>query len=384
MVNGIPQDFNQDLANDESLYLHQKVETEYYKEDNANVQKSTTYTSIAARGSGIGAGPYRLDASRGVVTSEIRRSVTIGTIDVRPDSVNAATTAVKTEESLLPLTSAGGFSGPTWTGPYTIEESVPVPFLFNTLREVQNAKGKYENYVVRFVEGDSRGLQIGEGLRRVIGRDWTPNMPFRYFDPTTNELFAYRMDATSWTLTPEGCALATSAIWIDDMAGGVDMPDNLVGNTMPNMDVPTNPPLPEPDPVFPEFPEPQPEPEDGSNGPDAPTPDPDPDPDPDVPEPAPNGPNLPVNRSYRLTIDVPFFLDISMKFSGSDGVIPIPGGPQDVIQNQTLVIWCGGSITEPGALISDGDGGVILTEDGDMIVDDSLVIIEDLFAEDDP
>ena len=70
-----------------------------------------------------------------------------------------------------------------------------------------------------------------------------------------------------------------------------------------------------------------------------------------------------------------------MDFPGEDGVQPIPEKEIDVNYAQTFVMWCGGSITEPGALINvDGDGGVVLTDNGDMITDSSKVIIEDLFA----
>ena len=117
IVNGIPQDFNQSLKTNDSMYLHQKQETKYYKEDSANVQETTTWTSTAARGAGIEAGIYKLDATRGVITTEIRRSVTIGTVDLRPDAVNSATTAVETEEVNLPLSNAGGFAQVAFAGP---------------------------------------------------------------------------------------------------------------------------------------------------------------------------------------------------------------------------------------------------------------------------
>lgn len=378
IVNGIPQDFNQSLKTNDSMYLHQKQETKYYKEDSANVQETTTWTSTAARGAGIEAGIYKLDATRGVITTEIRRSVTIGTVDLRPDAVNSATTAVETEEVNLPLSNAGGFAQVAFAGPYTIEESVPVPLLFNSEAEIQEALGVYENYIVRWVEGDSRGLQIGEGLRRSIAKGWTPNMPFRYYDPVTDEYFAYRMDATSWSVTNGGSAVATSAIWIDDVSGSPTIPDNIEGNTTPIIDVPTLPPLP--DPEEPPVPQPPPQPEPDPDGPEPP-PEPEPEPDTPVePEPDPDG-EPPINRTYRLTIAVPMYIRIDTQFPGEDGVRPIPEEEIDVIMNQTLVIWCGGSITEPGALVNvDGDGGVLLTDNGSMITDDSKVVIADLFG----
>ena len=236
----------------------------------------------------------------------------------------------------------------------------------------------YENYIVRWVEGDSRGLQIGEGLRRSIAKGWTPNMPFRYYDPVTDEYFAYRMDATSWSVTNGGSAVATSAIWIDDVSGSPTIPDNIEGNTTPIIDVPTLPPLP--DPEEPPVPQPPPQPEPDPDGPEPP-PEPEPEPDTPVePEPDPDG-EPPINRTYRLTIAVPMYIRIDTQFPGEDGVRPIPEEEIDVIMNQTLVIWCGGSITEPGALVNvDGDGGVLLTDNGSMITDDSKVVIADLFG----
>ena len=378
IVNGIPQDFNQNLKSTNTMYLHQKTIAKFRKDNNANIQETITYTSTAARGSGVEAGYYKLDATRGVKTTEIRRSVTIGTTDLRPDAVNAATTVVETGESRIPLSNAGGFATVAFAGPYILDESVPVPLLYDSKSEVNNALAEYELYIQRFIEGDSRGLQVGESLRRSIARSWTPNMPFRYYDPYADEYFAYRMDATSWTVTSSGSALATSAIWVDNMSGRPSIPDNLVGNGAPIIDTPTLPPLPDPEPGVPPWIEPQPEP--GENGPDEPddlseepdTPDnePEPDPDEDI-----------IDRIYRLTIDVPMYIEMHMQYPGSDGVRPIPELDVDVYMRQTLVTWCGGSVTEPGALVNvDGDGGVLLTDEGDMIVDSDKIVIEDLFA----
>ena len=355
IVNGIPQDFNSSLKDNDSLYLYQKTTTNYRKEDNANVQETITLTSMAARGSGISNGVLKLDANKGVRRTEVRRSVTITTVEVRPDAVNAASTQVRTENSLLPLANVGGYTGPSFSGPYIIEESVPVPFLTNDRSEIQALKGAYELYISRWVEGDSRGLQIGEALRRGICRNWTPNTPMAYGDPVSDEAFLYRMDAATWAITSDGSAVAFSAIWIDDLAESITIPDNVEGNTAPNMDPNTPPPESE-------------TPPDGT-----PT-------DPQ-PEPGLDGPATPINRVYRWSVDVPIYLAANIEFAGGDGVRPIFSGKEDFEVRETMIAWCGGSITEPGALVDvSGGGTVLLTDRGSMVTDESKTVVADLFA----
>ena len=55
---------------------------------------------MAARGAGISGGERKLDANFGIERREVRRSVTIATVEVRPDAVNSATTVVRTETAL--------------------------------------------------------------------------------------------------------------------------------------------------------------------------------------------------------------------------------------------------------------------------------------------
>lgn len=240
IVRGQPQDFDQNLATYQSglrLYKHSVVISEFYKEDNASVQKTTTYTSASTRGGGIGA---NLDAYAGIKTQEIRRSVSSVTVEIRPDSVNAATTEVVSEKTIVEMHgTTGGYLGAD-NGPYILKEDVPAPLLYNDRADSLRAANYYGDYLVRFIEGDSRGLTIGEALREQIAQDWEPNQPFRYYDPKTEKLMAFRSDACSWGADPSGCVVVINGVWIADMTGSVTTPGNLVGNATPVMPDPIN------------------------------------------------------------------------------------------------------------------------------------------------
>ena len=228
---GVPQDFQDNLSTT-AEYLHQVVIREFKQEDNVNIQETTTYTSSASRGSGLGA---TLDAYSGIQTSEVRRSSSTVTVDLRPDTVNAPTTTTETDETRITiLGDIGGYEAQF--GPYTVKEDVPVPVLFTTASQVEDAVENYGDYLTRMIKGDSRGLQIAEMLTEDISDNWSPNCAFRYYDPFSEELMAMRMDSTTWAVDDSGCVMVTSAIWIYDLLGTVTIPDNLTGNSTPVID----------------------------------------------------------------------------------------------------------------------------------------------------
>jgi hypothetical protein len=341
VTRGIAQDFDQGFGekNAARLYLHQVVIRKFSTENNANVQKTTTYTSSTSRGGGIGG---QIGAYKGIKTTEVRRSVSSVTSEIRPDSVNAATTSVDTDTTFVEMHGqVGGFVG--GAGPYVQKEDTPVPLLYDSRGEVQSAVNKYGDYLARFIEGDARGLTIGEALREQIGSNWTPNMPFRYYDPNSQDLMAFRADACSWGADPNGCIVVLSGIWVADMAGTVSIPDNLTGNAQPNM---------------------------SDGAPVAPTP-------PVNPDPTVTG-DTATNKRFNFFVEVPITAKMLCNPSGEDGIRVPPPGPQTIPLAMTLVTYVRGYISQPGAMVAlENDGSLPLNGDGTLIVDDALIIIDD-------
>ena len=341
---GIPQDFKNDLTPDQ-LYRHQIVTREFGRNGNENVQTTTTQTSSVTRGGGIGG---NIDARAGITTKEVRTSSSTITADIKPDQLNSPKTTVETGTSILKLSTKFGGYEPT-DGPYSIKEDIPVPLLFADAAGVSSALAIYAFYLSRFIEGDIRGLAVGEALTEEISAAWTPNVPFRYYDPTTDSLMAFRADACSWGADPAGCVVVLNGIWVGDSLGTVTLPDNLVGNAGPDM---------------------------GSGTPTPPTP--------------PVNP-LPVvvddvitGKTFTFTIEVNLYMGAIALPAGIDGVRPPPLGNQDVAIDYTFVVWCTGRIVQPGAIVSlEVNGSLPLSFYGNPVVDDALIIVGDdvLFPE---
>lgn len=340
VVRGIAQDFNQGLAITAiDLYRHQIVIRQFRKEKNANIQETTTFTSAVSRGGGIGAA---IDAKKGIKTSEIRRSVTSVAAEIRPDSLNAATTSVTTEKTVVEMHGrVGGYVN--GAGPYILKEDIPVPLLYDSSNEVKDAANLYGDYLARFIEGDTRGLAIGEALSESWAANWTPNMPFRYYDPKSQKLMALRSDACSWGADSGGCVVVMNGIWVADMSGTVTIPSNLRGNATPDMT---------------------------ADDPIAPTP-------PPVDEPSVIG-DVVINKRFNFHVDVYITSKMLCNPSGNDGVrVPTPG-PQSVTLGMTWVVFCRGRIVQPGALIAlENDGSIPVTHHYNVVVDEALVVIDD-------
>lgn len=353
---GIPQDFNGNL-NTTAQYLHQVTIREFKKEDNVSIQETTIYTSSASRGAGLGA---NLDAYAGIQTSETRKSSTTITNDLRPDTVNAPTTAVETGELKVTLKgSQGGYLA--GFGPYEIKEDMPVPVLLETRAEIDEAVELYSDYLVKFTKGDSRGLSIAMALSEEVADAWAPNTPFRYYDPGSDTLMAMRMDSTTWGVDKNGCLFSTAAIWVNDLIGNVNVPNNLAGASTPVIN--GDQPIDDQNDFVAVT-------DDQGNviGYEQPT--------------ATVSNEQITNSEMAWNVIIEIDLDLRPKATGENGIRTPPPEPEDVAIENTLVIWCTGKIVEPGALIElETNGAIPATAYGNPVVDALLVVNDDLFAE---
>lgn len=339
---GVPKDFNYNLdSSGLALYKHQEVIRDFYSQANANIQETTTYTSAVSRGGGIGAA---LDARSGIKTSEIRRSVSTVTAELRPDSVNAATTNVESASTIIQMYGqVGGYIGSD-AGPYTLKEDTPTPILYDDQGLVKSAVNNYGDYLARFIEGDARGLQVAEALTETIGTNWTPNMPFRYYDPMSDKLMSFRADACAWGADLNGCVVVMNGIWVADNQGTVVIPSNLQGDSQPDLD---------------------------GGAPFPPT-------NPTIDEPYIDGDDKIVNKRFNFRVDVELTIKGMMKATNGDGRRNVFNSPEDVVVGLTSMIFVNGKITQPGALIAlENSGSIPLDYKGNIVVDHTLIVTDD-------
>jgi len=340
---GVIQDFDSSLGNLQDMYRQQRRDTRYSVEDNVNIQVTDTYISLTSRGVGIKGG-QNIDALAGVKTTEVRKSATISTLDVAPDIVNSATTTTSQLSEKIRLFTGRFTTPPEESGPYILEEQIPVPLLFDSQQEIDDAVAEYSNYLTRFVKGDIFGLQIGESLRSEVASSWFPGMPFRYYDEKKGKVLAMRMDATSWGVDVNSAAFVTNGVWIGVSDGTVTKPDNLVGNSLPDMGSGVTPPT---TPILPGV----------------------------------SGETYVDGGTYTFDVDVHFMLSALAGTSSTDGVGAPPPKPQDVTANWTTTCWVSGIVVAAGDLLAaNSDGSIPLDNTGSLVVAGATVVTADLFA----
>ena len=169
-------------------------------------------------------------------------------------------------------------------------------------------------------------------------------MPFRYYDPAKDKLMAVRMDATSWGVATEETALTTNAIWIGDSNGSVTLPQNLRGDSRPDM---------------------------GSGG----------GPPSAVVEPSVDNETNVDSGSFSWIVEVQFGTSSSAKTWGNDGVITIlPASYTETPQIMTGV-YISGVLVGPGDLLETENNGTVPLEDGgNLVVTGANIINDDLFG----
>ena len=340
--NGVPQDFNPNLSTSE-MYRASSVITQYSKNGNANIQFTTTYTSIASRGGGISEG-VSLDALDGIKTSRKRVSTTNTVLDIRPDTVNSVTTEVE-EQKVTIILERQSTKTPVEAGLYVVEETIPIPLLSINPEEIEGIVADYSRYLKNFVMGDVYGLQIAEALRPEIVTGWQPGMSFRYADNANSQILALRMDACVWGVDQNEALVATSGIWTGYSDGTLVIGDNLQGNSRPDMT---------PD-------------EDGTVIP------------PVDPSPPPTIDNDVVGQSLYFNVDVDMNLATHVVAYGNNGVVPI--FPTDLTSKTevTLTVFSSGIVVEAGGLLgTTGTGSIPLDYNGSLVVANAVVVTPEL------
>ena len=342
--NGVPQDFNQNFATNNSDLFRERVQiVEYSRENNLNKQVTTIYTSISSIGVSSGA---NLDAYAGFKTTETRLSATNVVNDIKPDATISPTTQTAEQTRRLVLSTNSYITPPSEAGDYELKESVPVPLLSENEAQVEDWLDDYSEYLSRFVKGDLYGLQIGESMRSEIVTGWYPGRPFRYVDPQNNKITAMRMDACAWGVTSEEAVVVMNGVWNGFSNGTLVLGDNLVGNSTPSLDGSAVTPPP------------------GSAA-------------------NPSIANDVVGQSFVFEIDIDLRIDPSMFFYGNDGVVaPNPDFPENYTLEMTLVPFVGGIVVETGGLLETTGSGSLPLEYGGLLVTENATIVDpDVFTD---
>jgi hypothetical protein len=356
VVDGIPQGFRE--FPDTYMYLASRSITDYSVEGNLSVEKTVRYESSASEGEGLGykAGDSfdkivsNVDALNGRVFFTTRKSSSTSVDPSKPDTVAKISTAVKDLKSVIPVFE-GRYTGPSVSGPYSIDLAIPAPLLQPTQEERDEALSVYSVYALRSTKGDSLGLSITEMLRDEIIDTWTPNAAFRFADTESGEIIALRMNATSWTVGSGVCAFSTNGLWMGISNGTVSLPSNLVGNATPVFPPPNQPvgaPLSSPDLVSPPSIENESNVDQGSVG-------------------------------YEVNVYWTWQVDATPV--GNDGVVQSLEANEVLSSYNTVVCYCSGSIVQSGDLVSTVfNGSVPISYAGSLMTEDATIIIADLFA----
>jgi len=346
IVDGIPQLFDPNLSLTDMYRITRTIQ-QFREQGNDKIESRINYNSVSSRGVGIKSG-INLDAIVGIQTKDVRRSTTNVTLNINPDIANTPTTSTKEESELIRLFS-GRFteSNVEEAGPYIEEQSIPMPLLLETKEEIDNAVDLYSKYIELFTKGDSFGLKIAEGLRKDVASNWFPGMPFRFYDPSVDKLFAMRMDATAWGVTPDESMFVTNGVWIGDSNGTVVIPENIEGAAIPNM---------------------------GGTGeaPGAPSP--------SVPPSIENETGV-SGGALAFDIDVNMMLKLTTPIYGSDGVITSSEASYSSNIYKTFVVYAAGLIIAPGGVLyTTANGSIPVDFNGAIVAEDATVIDSDLFA----
>ena len=355
---GYPKDFT---YLPEFMFRDTVVITDSYKDGNVNVEDIKTYTSISARNAPglIFKGSNYLDAYNGILTRSIRRSSTTATVDLAPDIANSPSTDTVERETEIPLFTGRYVTPPVEAGPYEIEESMPLPLLYNTEAEINDALAVYTNYLERFTKGDTFGLQISEGLREDVGQNWYPGMPFRFYDPGEGKVIAMRMDATQWGVNLEESAFVTNGIWIGTSNGSVTVPDNVLGNSTVDISVPGTDPT-------------STDPTGGDTAP------------PNAPgtvnNPSTTGETSVDSGSFAFVVKVNLTAQHNVFIYGNTGVKPVWDEDGEAPVKTTFVVYCQGLSATTGSLLSpDSNGSIPLEYLGTLVTAGGTVVDPDLF-----
>lgn len=351
---GVPQGFEQGLSAAMGFYRQSRVITEYSQQDNLNIQLTTSYTSITSRGVGVKSGAS-LDALAGIKTSVRRESTTTTTLDVRPDSVNTATTSTVGRSTNISLRTNSYTTPPNEAGKYILEEAIPVPLLSPYDSIVNGWVRDYKEYLTRFVKGDLYGLQIAESMRSEIVTGWYPGMPFRYADTANNKIFAMRMDACVWGVTPDEAMVVMNGVWLGFSTGTLNLGSNLVGNSRPDVDNDGT---------------------GGNGGGNGGTPTP-----PLPPAPPPTIDDDLVGESFSFTIDVDLWIDTSMFVYFPDGITKPNPVNQNPLVEQAIVPYVTGFVVETGGVLEiGGDGTIPIEYAGSIVTETAVIVDDDLFS----
>ncbi len=352
-----------DLTKDQ-LFRASRVERVYSVVNGANVEEVTTFTSSVSRGGGVGRQGKRprIDALDGIITKQTTSSYSTSTLALTPPTNGSAQKTKKKGKNVSYFPGVPQIPGlvnppqpqdplPTGEFEFTKKIAPPVPFLDGEDKEAKDNADYYAYVYMRSVWGDANGLTIVEYQRKDMDEGWYPTRPFVYYDDVHDKIVILRMDAASWAMGPDSSAVNINGNYVCEATGAVTIPHNLMGDAIPNLEggLPTPPALEG----------------DGSTG------------SPEYPTASvePTG----VTYTYEVDVEISFIPDTLVYCRG--GVCPVLPGDTDGSVATTFMVYCYGTITAPGNLLTPGpNGGMPISSLNTLVTDVNQIINPDLFA----
>lgn len=213
------------------LYLATKVTTEYTYYDDRTVELTTTIQS-SADCNGVGIYPptgdrqiQNIGAENNGVKTTVKRTSTGGLLNPDQPPRNPGGKAMTTKSDVYTDESAKYF--PTDAGSVTLATQVPFSVPGESEQEMRRIAANYAKVLRAQLEGDAAGIRVAETLRPEVLLNYTPGMPFSFYDHQEQKLVKLRMNSTGWAFAPGQTIFSTEGCFIGISNGTVTIPDNV-------------------------------------------------------------------------------------------------------------------------------------------------------------
>lgn len=221
-----------------SLFLHTQTTVEYTYYDDRTVQVTTTLTSSAGC-NGVGIYPptgerilQNIGADNNGIETVQKRTSTGGLLNPDQPPRNPGGKTLETKSGVYIDESAKYY--PTEAGSVTLTTSVPFAVVGASENAMRTYASNYAKVLRNQLEGDAAGIRVAESMRPEIFQ-YSPGMPFSFYDTTLEKLVKLRMNSTGWAMAPGQAIFSTDGVFIGISNGTVEIPENVDAVTIADL-----------------------------------------------------------------------------------------------------------------------------------------------------
>lgn len=214
-------------------FLEQQVTTTWEYFDDKTIELAITLKS-AAQCNGVGIYPptgprvlQNIDATNNGVETRVKRTSMGGLTAPDQPPRNPNTPNLQTQSAVYEDIGDKWDVGPA--GPVIYSTTMPYTDMEDSEAGARSKAARYARITRALIEGDAQGVRVAEVMREELF-DYRPGMSFSFYDAQYEKLIKLRMNATGWTITPEGALMATDGLFIGTSNGVVSYPPS---NTVP-------------------------------------------------------------------------------------------------------------------------------------------------------